>query len=51
MTDEEIEFAYEQVEKFFEKVLDLRQEMLDDALSAEQLDHVADYINDNFRLY
>lgn len=50
ITEEEIEEAYEKVDAFFEAVLELRSKMLDDKLTDEQLDYVADYINDNFRI-
>lgn len=50
MTDDEIEDAYEAANAFLKKVKELRQEMIDDALTPMQIDYIIDYLHDNFRL-
>lgn len=51
ITDEEIEEAYEAAYAFRQAIKDLRKKMIDEKLTDDQIDQIADYLHDNIRAW
>lgn len=49
--EEAREAAFEQAAAYLKRVKELRKEMLDDVLTEDQLDYIADYLYDNIRVW
>lgn len=51
LTEEEEQQALDALDKFIDDVLDLRDKLMDETLSEEQADYIADSLNDRLRVY